>query len=165
MTAQSCAGRSKETDHGERNTYHLTAYREEHLLRHLRLLVLFLRVPGQCLSLRTDRLPMWLSPAVFQSVDQPVPPPELRGGGHRIVTDKSMCCDGARGEGWGILRLLWFQLGEERGQGENGRAFMLTECQQMAIARYDMIRMGFEGAFENAVVGFILQEMQGRSGT
>ena len=66
---------------------------------------------------------------------------------------------------WRILRLLWFQLGEERGQRENGCAFMLTECQQMAIARYDVIRSGCDGAFENTVVRFILQEMQGRSRT
>lgn len=48
---------------------------------------------------------------------------------------------------WRILRLLRFQLAQERGQ---------RECQQMAIARYDVLCPGFDCAFENTVVGFIL---------
>lgn len=64
---------TKEIHHGRSNKIHLTAHREDQLLRNLRLLFLFLRVPGQCLSMRANQLPMRLPQAHLQSVGRLCP--------------------------------------------------------------------------------------------
>ncbi len=51
MTTQSRVGISKETHHGRSEKVHRAEDREDKLLRNLRLLILFLRVPGKRLSL------------------------------------------------------------------------------------------------------------------
>ena len=68
MTAQSRVGVSKETHHGRSENVHHAEDHEDKLLRNLRLLVLFLRVPGKRLSLRANQLPMWLPQANRRSL-------------------------------------------------------------------------------------------------
>ncbi|MCS6328844.1 MAG: hypothetical protein H8K06_17405 [Nitrospira sp.] len=80
MTTQSRVVISKETDHGRYEKIHLAEDRKGRLLRNLRLRVLFLRVPGQCLSLRADQLPMWLPQANRGTVSRFCPGPPDSGG-------------------------------------------------------------------------------------
>ena len=48
--------------------------------------ILFLRMPGKCLSLRANQLPMWLPRANSGSVGRLCPrPPDCGGRGHRFL--------------------------------------------------------------------------------
>ena len=77
MTAQSRVDITKETHHGRREKVHLAEDREDQLLRNLRMLILFLRLPAKRLSLRANQLPMWLPQANLRSVGCYAPPTGL----------------------------------------------------------------------------------------
>lgn len=81
---------TKETHHGRSEKIHLAKDCEDMLLRNLRVLILFLRVPGKCLSLRADKLSMWLPQTNFRSVGR-LPRPPVSVGGVKAEVHRS--CD------------------------------------------------------------------------
>lgn len=90
MTTQLRVDISKETHHDRRKQIHHAEDREGNLLRNLRLCILFLRVPGKCLSLRTKQLPMWLPHANRRTVGRLCPARRTVAGGAQIATGRVM---------------------------------------------------------------------------
>ncbi len=78
-------------------------------MRRLRLLFLFLRVPGKRLSLRAYQLPMWLPQANRRSIGRCAPPATLRRAGSQVKPDPSsaLVVTGI----YRLTRFLWILLG------------------------------------------------------